>query len=210
METRISHSIYLLKLVQRGIWFTSSIFYLFWKCFCAVGVVENQYSLWTEKRTVLLIFCASHSYLRLSKTALWNLPYIWIQKPRYFFRFLNSCFFIFSPNEYAGLCVDIEQGVHRGKNKVARNEKRNLWIFCISKLLQIFKYFTKSYQKERTSLFLKCNYKIIIWITFQDFQIRPNIQYVLRQLGNHARNQSGSPLNLSRKSSGAGMLRLWR
>jgi len=42
----------------------------------------------------------------------------------------------------------------------------------------------------------------------KDFQIRPNIQYVLKQLGSHARNQSGSPLNLSRKSSGAGMLRL--
>jgi proto-oncogene serine/threonine-protein kinase mos len=39
----------------------------------------------------------------------------------------------------------------------------------------------------------------------KDFQIRPNIQYVLKQLVSHGKNHSGSPLNSSRKSSGAGM-----
>ena len=42
---------------------------------------------------------------------------------------------------------DIDQGIHLGKNKVARNEKKKLWVFCIPKIWKILKRFTGTFHQ---------------------------------------------------------------
>ena len=69
-------------------------------------------------------------------------------KKPYIYFFFILCYFIFSPNEYPGL-RDIDQGINQGKITVAQNEKQNYEYvgFCIPKIWQILKYFSRSFHQ---------------------------------------------------------------
>ena len=59
------------------------------------------------------------------------------------------------------LYVNINQGIHKGKNKVAPNEKwkKRLWVFVhIKYLCQIFRRFARSFHQPLISE--KCNFKM--------------------------------------------------
>ena len=64
--------------------------------------------------------------------------------------FFILCYFIFSLMN-ALVYVDIDQGIHQGKNKVAQNEKRKNYLgFLMSKVWQILQHFTGTFHRAQT------------------------------------------------------------
>ena len=82
----------------------------------------------------------------------------------------------FSPNECPGLCWHRLGHLFGKINKVARNEKKKLWVFCIPKIWKILKRFTGTFLRHKLinnlpDLFLSWRQ----W--FQDYHIpKPNSQ----------------------------------
>ena len=60
--------------------------------------------------------------MKLSSKTLQKLPYFWNMKTRVVFSFHATLFF---PLMNTLAFVDIDQGIHLGKNKVAQNENKN-------------------------------------------------------------------------------------
>ena len=73
--------------------------------------------------------------MKCSSETLQNLPYFWNTKTHvdfFIFHFMLLYFFLLMN---ALVYVDIDHGIHYGKNKVARNEKRKrtIWVFLFQK-----------------------------------------------------------------------------
>ena len=77
-----------------------------------------------------------------------KLTYFYCKKTHVFFFRFSFCATLFFPLMNAPVYVDIDQGTHYGKNKIAQNEKSKKYVgFLMIKIWQILKDFARSFHQ---------------------------------------------------------------